>query len=108
MLENWIVAGASALAGLNGLPNPLPTRDLFEDRSGVAWLETQLRSQNRTRKYKKTADAQPFIRSMDLAECRRNCPSFDKLCRELEACVPAKSTEPPTSVAQHPPSPSGG
>jgi hypothetical protein len=26
MLENWIVAGASTLAGVNGLPDPLPTR----------------------------------------------------------------------------------
>src|SRR5205823_13598470 len=27
MLENWIVAGASTLAGVNDLPAPLPARD---------------------------------------------------------------------------------
>lgn len=95
MLENWIVAGASTLAGVNGLPNPLPARDQFEDGNGAAWLEAQLRTVNRTRAYKKTVDAKEFIRAMDLAECRSNCPSFDKLCRELEARVPA----PPDEVA---------
>jgi hypothetical protein len=94
MLENWIVAGASTLAGVNGLPDPLPARDQFEERSGAAWLEGQLRSRNKTRKYKKTADAEPFVRAMDLKECRVNCPSFDKLCRELE-----------THSAQPPPDP---
>jgi hypothetical protein len=84
MLENWIVAGASTLAGVNGLPDPLPARDQFEERSGVAWLETQLRSHNKARKYKKTADAKAFVSAMALQECRDNSPSFDKLCRELE------------------------
>lgn len=88
MLENWIVAGASTLAGVNGLPNPLPARDKFEDRNGAAWLEAQLRSQHKTRKYKKTADALAFVRAMNLQECRDNCPSFDKLCRDLQACFP--------------------
>jgi len=85
MLENWIVAGASTLAGVNELPDPLPPRDQFEDRSGVAWLDEQMRSGDRTRKYKKTADAEDFVRAMNLSECRANSPSFDKLCRELEA-----------------------
>jgi hypothetical protein len=30
MLENWIMAGASTLAGVNDLPDPLPDRDQFE------------------------------------------------------------------------------
>jgi hypothetical protein len=88
MLENWIVAGASTLAGVNDLPDPLPTRDQFEDRSGVARLDAQLRSRNKARKYKKTADAEAFVRVMALQECRKNAPSFDKLCRELEARLP--------------------
>jgi hypothetical protein len=88
MAENWIVAGASSLAGKNGLPNSLPTRDRFEDRSGAAWLESQLRAQNRTRKYKKTVDFEIFVQEMDLQECRANSPSFDKLCRELESRLP--------------------
>src|SRR5262249_2770414 len=94
MLENWIVAGASTLDGVNGLPNPLPPRDQFEDRSGVAWLEAQLRSKRKTRKYKKTDDAEVFVRAMALQECRDNAPSFDKLCREPEARLPQQPDAP--------------
>ena len=85
MLENWIVGGASTLAGVNDLPDSLPARTQFEDRSGAAWIEAQLRSQNKARAYKKTVDAKVFVQAMSLTECRTNCPSFDKLCRELEA-----------------------
>jgi hypothetical protein len=92
MLENWIVAGATTLAGVNGLPDSLPARDQFEKRSGAAWLEAQLRRKHPNRKYKKTVDAEQFVRRMNLEECRENCPSFDKLCRELEEwIVPASS-----------------
>jgi len=87
MLENWIVAGASALGGVNDLPDPLPERDQFEDHSGVAWLDEQLRSRNRARKYKKTTDALEFVRAINLQECRANSPSFDKLCRTLESGI---------------------
>jgi hypothetical protein len=108
MLENWIVAGASPLAGVNDLPDPLPARDLVEERSGAAWLDEQLRSHNRARKYKKTVDAEPFIRCMDLQECRANSPSFAKLCRELEARLPqpphsesaAEEPKPPATDAE--------
>ncbi len=111
MLENWIVAGASTLAGVNDLPDPLPARGHFEDHSGAAWLETQLRSQSKSRKYKKTADAEAFIRTMDLQECRDNAPSFDKLCRELQARLPpppdaprsADEVAPPTTDEGTPP-----
>jgi Domain of unknown function (DUF4276) len=96
MLENWIMAGASPLAGVNGLPHPLPPRDQFEERSGVTWLESQLRGKNPKRSYKKTADAKVFVQHMNLVECRGNCPSFDKLCRELEGrpVAPAPRREP--------------
>jgi hypothetical protein len=102
MLENWIVAGASTLAGINGLPDPLPARDRFEDRSGVAWLDAQLRGQNPARKYKKTVNAEVFVRAMDLQECRANAPSFDKLCRELEARRQPPESPGPTDEAAPP------
>lgn len=92
MLENWIVAGASTLGGINNLPNPLPARDQFEERSGAAWLDEQLRFVCKTRKYKKTVDTIEFINKMNLNECRANSPSFRKLCRELEKQVPAAPT----------------
>lgn len=84
MIENWIVAGASTLAGVNGLPAPLPPRNRSEDYSGINWLRQQMRKQARNRKYEKTIDAVAFIRRMDLHECRTNSPSFAKLCRDLE------------------------
>lgn len=89
MFENWIVGGASTLAGVNGLPDPLPPRDRFEEIHGAKWLGRQLRDHNPRRTYKKTADAVPFVQSMSLEECRVNCPSFDKLCRELQWGLPA-------------------
>jgi hypothetical protein len=88
MFENWIVGGASTLAGVNDLPNALPERNDCEERNGASWLGDQFRNQNPARKYKKTVDAEIFIRQMNLKECRENCPSFDKLCRDLEGCFP--------------------
>jgi hypothetical protein len=108
MLENWIVAGASTLAGVNGLPDPLPPRDQFEDRGGAAWLEAQLRSRNKARKYKKTADAEAFVRVMALQECRDNSPSFDKLCRELEARLPRQPDTTGPREGAAPPTPEEG
>jgi hypothetical protein len=103
MLENWIVAGASTLGGVNGLPDPLPPRDRFEDRSWAAWLEEQIRSQNRARKYRKKEDSPAFVRAMALQECRDNAPSFDKLCRDLEARLVQPPDEPgPTDEAVPP------
>ena len=95
MFENWIVAGASTLAGVNGLPNPLPRRHDFEGHNGAAWLDEQMRSQRPPRKYRKTIDAIVFVRAMDLRECRENSPSFNKLCRVLEGQLPPPD-EPPT------------
>jgi hypothetical protein len=76
------------LAGVNGLPDPLSPPDKPEDCSGVAWLVTQIRSRNPARKYRKTVDAEAFVRAMSLPECRANSPSFDKLCRDLSAFFP--------------------
>ena len=100
MFENWIAAGASSLAGVNGLPPDLKTPDRPEDRSGSKWLDDQLRKVNRGRKYKKTVDAREFVAKMNLAECRADSPSFDKLCRELEARLPPKETPPSPNATE--------
>ncbi len=108
MLENWFVAGASTLAGHNGLPDPLPARERFEEHSGAAWLEEQIRRQNKVRKYQKKQDSLVFVRVMTLQECRDNAPSFDKLCRELEARQPQPPDQPgPTDDAAPPPEEGG-
>lgn len=93
MLENWIVAGAATLAGVNGLPHPLQLPNDPEDRNGAAWLEEQLRSRNQKRSYKKTTDAALFVQKMDLEQCRNLSPSFDKLCRELARFLPPAPVE---------------
>lgn len=38
-------------------------------------------------KYSETQDQPRMTAQMDLALCRRRCPSFDKLCRELASRV---------------------
>lgn len=100
MFENWIVAGATTLAGVNGLPDPLDPPDDPENHNGASWLEQQLRSQKQTRRYEKTVDAAVFVQKISLEHCRDRSPSFDKLCREL--ALPLQSEQP--DAEQAPPS----
>lgn len=104
MFENWIVGGASTLAGIKGLPKIIPARSNVEECSGASWLNSQIRKVDPTRIYKKTAYANAFVKKIDLHECRANCPSFDKLCRELQARVPpmVPIVEPENPEAQLP------
>jgi hypothetical protein len=108
MFENWIVAGASALAGVSGLPTPLPTLADPEGCSGAGWLDAQFRTKNKTRKYKKTVDAKDLVSAMNLTDCRTSSPSFDKLCRELAKRLPPPppSEEPPSATEPEAPAPS--
>ena len=99
MFENWIVAGASTLGGVNGLPDPLLPPAQCEERSGSKWLGEQLRHQKSNRAYKKTVDAKVFIQRMNLQECRDNAPSFDKLCRDLAARLPPPPDDAPAPEA---------
>lgn len=84
-LENWFKAAAASLAGLCGLPNDLSVPANPEEGSGDAWLTRQMQRQNRRRKYTKPTDAVELAKCMDLQQCREHSPSFDKLCRDLEA-----------------------
>ncbi len=79
MFETWIVAAASSIAGVNGLPKPLQTPQDPEGHGlGKGWLKKQL-----PRKYSETIDQPRFVAKIDLALSGRNSPSFEKLCREL-------------------------
>lgn len=90
-----------ALAGVNDLPDLLPPRDQLEDLCGTAWLEAQLRSKSKVRKYQKPDDPEVFVRAMALRERRGSSPSFDKLCRDREARLPQPpgATGPTTEAA---------
>ena len=88
-LENWFMAAADSLQGVNGLPlNLKPPPPDPEQRSGTKWLKTELRRGNPKNSYSKTTDAIEFVRKMNLQQCRDNSPSFDKLCRELAKRLP--------------------
>jgi hypothetical protein len=104
-LENWFKAAAASLAGVSGLPNELSAPANPEEGSGDAWLTRQMQRQDRRRKYTKPADAVELARRMDLQQCRDHSPSFDKLCRELEARAPKppKATESSDEPSQQPP-----
>jgi hypothetical protein len=92
MFETWFVAAAASLAGVrNGLPADVTTPENPEGNGhGKGWIKKRL-----PRKYKETVDQPRFAAKMDLALCRRNSPSFDKLCRELALRLP-----PPASSEQ--------
>lgn len=105
MFENWLVAGATTLGGVNGLPPNLVVPLLPEDLGGKAWFEQQFRSVNKTRAYSETRDCLQFVRVMDLAAARQNAASFDKLCRELEKLVLPPAAPPPPPSPPDPPTP---
>lgn len=77
--ETWFVAAAESLADRESDLPPVP-----EDPEGrgmkKAWVKKHLRSN-----YSETVDQPALTARMDLSLCRRRSPSFDKLCRELEA-----------------------
>ena len=94
--ENWLVGGAGTLAGVRGMPDVIPPRVDCENRNGATWIRDRLREVAPNAVYDKIQAAPEFIRRFDLAEARENCPSFDKLCRDLAARLPADpEPEPP-------------
>jgi hypothetical protein len=106
-LENWFKATAASLAGVSGLPEDLTVPVNPEVGSGDRWLTDQMQRKDRRRKYTKPADAVELAERMDCQQCRDNSPSFDKLCRELEARLP----QPPAAARptdEKPPPVDGG
>jgi hypothetical protein len=95
MFETWFAAAAHSLRGVNGLPPDLAKPDDPEgQRVGKAWVRRSL-----SRKYRVPVDQPRFAAQMNLTECRNSSPSFDKLCRELEARLPGSrstATPPPS------------
>lgn len=79
--ETWFAAAADSLRHELDLtsdtefPSDPETQNL---RKG--WVEKRIRRA----KYSETFDQARLTAIMDLSQCRTKCPSFDKLCRELE------------------------
>lgn len=80
--ETWFVAAAASLESYLTIDDraALPT-DPENLRCRKAWIKQRFRGI----KYSETVDQPKLTAVMDLGACRRQSPSFDKLCRELEA-----------------------
>jgi hypothetical protein len=80
--ETWFVAAAKSLTEFLRLADEssIPS-DPEGSRQGKGWIQRNFRSL----KYSETIDQPAMTRTMDLTLCRQRSPSFDKLCRELEA-----------------------
>ena len=96
--ENWFKAAAASLAGVGKLPGDLVAVADPESGRGAAWLTEQMKRLDSKSEYKKPGDALMLTQHMNLALCRANSPSFDKLCRELEARVPPPPVAPEAEV----------
>jgi hypothetical protein len=79
--ETWFVGAAESLADFLELAEgELLPADPEGARLGKGWIDAHFRGS----KYSETADQPRLVARMDLHACRIACPSFDKLCRELE------------------------
>jgi hypothetical protein len=84
--ETWFIAAAESLAARNRLwlaPGESPPSQPEETRSGAAWIQNHFPGA----RYSKTVDQPALTQAMDLTSCRERSPSFDKLCRDLQAAL---------------------
>lgn len=82
--ETWFAAAARSLGRHLDLTGAEIPDDPEGQRAGKAWIQRHFAGG----KYSETVDQPAMTSEMDLAECRRRAPSFDKLCRELEKRFP--------------------
>jgi hypothetical protein len=92
--ETWLVASADSLnqfLDLEGEPAPTDPevrrlkKKWIEDRfRGEGWKEQAAIGRRSFLPYKETRDQLAMTEVMNLTACRDRCPSFDKLCRDLE------------------------
>jgi hypothetical protein len=79
--ETWFVGAAASLTRFLEQPEG-PGNHPEQLRRGKGWVEEHFIGSTR---YSETLDQPRLTAEMDLGMCRAACPSFDKLCRELEA-----------------------
>lgn len=87
--ETWFVGSAAAqqmreLLELREAEIPAAPEDA---RAGKMWIEDRFNRRHRTtgQRYSPVVDMPKLVARLDPALARERCPSFDKLCRELEA-----------------------
>lgn len=82
--ETWLVGGSDDMLDVFGgvsIPD-----EPEEVNAGKRWVAEHLVDRP---SYKETVDQARLTNRMNLAKCRERCPSFDKLCRELERLQPS-------------------
>lgn len=77
--ESWFVGAAESLTEYLELDEPAPENPEAL-RLGKGWIANRMK----TGAYSETLDQPRLTSVMDLRRARVRCPSFDKLCRELE------------------------
>jgi hypothetical protein len=79
--ETWFVGAAESLQKFLNLGSEVAIPSAPEESgSGKNWIAERI---NRA-SYSETVDQPSMTKKMNLNQCRERCPSFDKLCRELE------------------------
>ena len=92
--ETWFVAAAESLNEYLDLSDDsaIPG-DPERARHGKGWIQKKFLGPS----YSETIDQPAMTQAMDLALCRQRSPSFDKLCRELEARLERNANDSPPS-----------
>ena len=81
--ETWFVAAAESLTQyLDLAQGDTPVDNPEADRAKKRWIRRRFRGV----KYNESIHQPRLTQAMDLGLARARCSSFDKLCRELEAC----------------------
>ena len=80
--ETWFIGAAESLAKFLDLKGDIPDNP---EQSGnkKKWIEDRFRGT----RYSETIDQPRMTTQMDLTLCRDRCPSFDKLCRDIEGLL---------------------
>lgn len=77
--ETWFVGAAESLDRFLHLAGDIPENP-EQSGSKKRWIEDRFKGTN----YSETVDQARMTAAMDLTLCRQRCPSFAKLCRDLE------------------------
>jgi len=84
-LESWFLGSKESLRGVRGIRHDVMTR---ADAESIRGAKEQLSRNMSNTRYVEVDDQPALAQRFDLNHARRNCPSFDRLCRHLEKIPP--------------------
>lgn len=82
--ESWFLGALESLRGERGIPHSVNN---VLDSEGIRDAKEKLSSFMVDRYYKDVDDQPALVTKMNLEMARQNCPSFDKLVRDLESLI---------------------